>query len=45
MYIKCLVIDRVIDKNMLFLVNGEEVSSMAVLDELTVGNLNVFKYF
>ena len=38
-----LVVDGVIDEDVLFLVDCEEVAPVAVFDDFAVGNLNVFQ--
>ena len=38
-----LVVDGVIDEDVLFLVDCEEVAPVAVFDDFAVGNLDVFQ--
>lgn len=38
-----LIVDGVVDEDVLFLVDSEEVAAVTVLDNLAVGNLDVFQ--
>lgn len=39
---KCLIIDGVVDKDMLFFIHSEEMPSMAVFYDLAIWNLYLF---